>query len=293
VRLESPLWLLLLLPAAAALGASWLRGEGRRSALAYPAARLLAPKSSGSGTVRLVPLALKALALLLCVVALARPQKVLRQAASLSSGVDILLVLDASTSMRALDFDPYDRMTAAKNAARSFIERRVSDRIGVLVFAGVPLLMCPLTLDYGAVLEFLSDVQAGMTQTDGTAIGDGLTAAVGHIKDAQAKSKVLILLTDGSNNTGLVDPLTAAKAAKTYGIKVYTIGTGRRGAAVVPVDDPNYGRRMVQIPDELDEDGLTKIASETGGRYFRAQNLREYEKAIQKYYPALKEIKVI
>jgi Ca-activated chloride channel family protein len=233
---------------------------------------------AGPGSlVRIVPYALKMLALFLAIAALARPQKVVRQAASLSSGVDILIVLDVSTSMHALDFDPLDRMTAAKNAARSFIKRRLSDRIGVLVFAGVPLLTCPLTLDYGALLDFLEEVQAGMTQTDGTAIGDGIAAAVAHIKDAQAKSKVLILLTDGANNTGVVDPLTAAKTAKTYGIKIYTIGTGRRGPAIVPIDDPQFGRRLVQIPDELDEDMLARIAADTGGRYFRAQNLTELE----------------
>ena len=278
VRFESPLLLLLALPALAALAYAWRKGEGRRAALIYPAAKVFEGFQAGSrSAVRVLPHALKGLALLLSIAALARPQKVIRQAASLSSGVDILLVMDVSTSMRALDFDPLDRMTASKNAARNFIKRRLSDRIGILVFGGVPLLTCPLTVDYGALLDFLDQVEAGMTQTDGTAIGDGIAAAVEHIKDSSAKSKVLVLLTDGANNTGVVDPLTAAKTAKTYGIKAYTIGTARRGPAMVPIDDPQFGRRLVQIPDELDEDLLIRIAAETSGRYFRAQNLTELE----------------
>ncbi|MBI5243912.1 MAG: VWA domain-containing protein [Elusimicrobia bacterium] len=278
MRFESPFLLLLALPALAAVFYAWLSGEGRRPALTYPGGQVFQGFRAGHASlVRVLPYALKALALLLAVFALARPQKVIRQAASLSSGVDILLVLDVSTSMRALDFDPLDRMSAAKNAARSFIQRRVSDRIGILVFAGVPLLTCPLTLDYGALLDFLDDIDAGMTQTDGTAIGDGIAAAVSHIKDSQAKSKILILLTDGANNTGLVDPLTAAKTAQTFGLKIYTIGTGRKGPAVVPVNDPHFGRRLMQIPDELDEDMLTRVAADTAGRYFRAHNLMELQ----------------
>jgi Ca-activated chloride channel family protein len=272
MRLENPWLLLLALPAAAALCAAWLF-EADRAAVSFPGtARLPAQAASKGRWVRGIPLALKALALLLAVAALARPQKVLRQAMSPASGVDIMLVLDTSTSMRALDFDPLDRMGAAKRSARNFVQKRTSDRIGITVFGGIPMLACPLTLDYGALFELLDQLEAGMTQSDGTAIGDGIAAGTAHLKDAASQSKVMILITDGANNTGVVDPLTAAKTAKSFGIKVYAIGAGRKGPAMVPVDDPVFGRRLVQIPDELDEDVLLRIAAETGGRYFRAQS---------------------
>ncbi len=205
MRLENPYLLLLALPALAAAFYGWKIGEKRRAALRYPLAGFKGIPGSRIA-VRLFPMALKTSALLLMVLGLARPQKVLRQEAGVSSGVDILLVLDTSISMRALDFDPLDRMAAAKNAAGGFIRRRVSDRIGMVVFAGIPLLACPLTLDTGALLEFLEGVDSGMTQADGTAVGDGLASGVAHIKDSRAKSKVLILLTDGANNRGAVDP---------------------------------------------------------------------------------------
>ncbi|MDE2293254.1 MAG: VWA domain-containing protein, partial [Elusimicrobia bacterium] len=202
------------------------------------------------------------------------PQAVRRALAGSTQGIDIMLVLDTSESMRALDFDPLDRITAAKQAAEDFIKRRSSDRIGLVVFAGEPLLACPPTLDYDALLSFLHDVKPGMTDSPGTAIGDGLAAALSHLKDSTAKSKVVVLLTDGASNTGLVDPLTAARAAASLGVKVYTIGTGKRGQAMVPVDTP-FGRQLVPIPDDLDEDVLTKMAEATGGRYFRATNVKE------------------
>jgi Ca-activated chloride channel family protein len=225
--------------------------------------------------VRWGPLALKALALALTVLALARPQSVRREPAGPAEGIDIVLVLDTSESMRALDFDPFDRMTAAKQAATDFIKRRVSDRIGLVVFGGEPLMACPPTLDYEALLGFLEDVKPGMTQSRGTAIGDGLAAAAAHLKDSPAKSRIAVVLTDGANNAGLVDPLTAGKAAKALGIKVYTIGTAKRGRAMVPVDHPVLGRQMVAIDDDLDEDLLTRVAEETGGRYYRATSAKE------------------
>lgn len=276
MRFEHPALLLLALPALAAAAYAWRRGEGRRAALVFPLGSLR-ELARGAWAPRVLPLGLKTLALLLMAAALARPQRVLRQEGSVSSGVDIMLVLDTSISMRALDFDPLDRMAAAKSAARGFIRRRASDRIGMVVFAGVPLLACPLTSDTGALLEFLDAVESGMTQADGTAVGDGLASGVAHLKESRAKSKVLILLTDGANNTGAVDPRTAARAASAYGIKVYTIGTGRRGPALIPVDDPRFGRRLVQIPDELDEDSLIEAAAQTGGRYFRAQSAKELD----------------
>lgn len=276
MRFEEPLWLLAALPVLAAGAASMFGWYGRRASLRFPdAARLGHAPAWKARLVRGTSPALTVAALLLMVVALARPQKVARESAGPTEGIDILLVLDTSTSMNAIDFDPMDRMTAAKTAAIDFISKRVSDRIGALVFGADPLLMCPLTLDYEALRSFLGRVYAGMTHSDGTAIGDGLAAAVDHLKDSRAKSRIIILLTDGRSNTGLVDPLTAAKTARAFGIKVYAIGTAKRGEALVPVDSPLLGRRLVRIKDDLDEDTLLKIAAETDGKYFRAESARE------------------
>ncbi|OIO12314.1 MAG: hypothetical protein AUJ52_00390 [Elusimicrobia bacterium CG1_02_63_36] len=279
MRFEEPLWLLAALPVLTAGAAALFGWSGRRATLRFPDAQSLghAPMWKAR-VVRGTSPALTAAALLLMVVALARPQKVSRESAGPTEGIDILLALDTSTSMNAVDFDPLDRMTAAKRAAMDFIGKRVSDRIGALVFGGDPLLMCPLTLDYEALSGFLDRVYAGMTHSEGTAIGDGLAAAVDHLKESPAKSRVIILLTDGRSNTGLVDPLTAAKTARAFGIKVYTIGTAKRGESFVPVDSPLLGRRLVRIKDDLDEDSLLKIAAETDGKYFRAESAEELAK---------------
>lgn len=276
-RFENAWWLLALVPALGAAAAAAWRSAARSPAFRFPDAGALARRGGPSAgwPVRWAPLALKAAALTLAVFALARPQTVRREVAGTAEGIDIILVLDTSESMRALDFDPFDRMTAAKQAARDFIQRRLSDRIGLVVFGGEPLMACPPTLDYEALLAFLEDVQTGMTQSRGTAVGDGLAAAAAHLKDSGAKSRVAVLLTDGANNAGLVDPRTAAKAAKALGIRVYTIGTAKHGQALVPVDHPVLGRQMVAIDDDLDEPSLTAVAEETGGRYFRATSAKE------------------
>ena len=278
-RLENHWWLLTLVPAFLAAAAALWRGSDRSPAFRFPDAGAIARRAgAGSGrAVRWIPAALKLGALVLAALALARPQTVRRERTGAAEGIDIMLVLDTSDSMRALDFDPFDRMTAAKQAARDFVQRRSSDRIGLVVFGGEPLVACPPTLDYEALLGFLEDVKTGMTQSRGTAIGDGLAAAAAHLKESTAKSRIAVLLTDGSNNAGLVDPRTAAKAAKAVGLKVYTIGTAKRGQAVVPVDHPVLGRQMVTIDDELDEAVLNAVAEETGGRYYRATNAKELD----------------
>lgn len=276
-RLENHWWLLGLVPVLGAALAAALQGVGRMPAFRFPDVGAVARRAgSGAGwPVRWTPLVLKVIALALAIAALARPQAVRREPAGAAEGIDIVLVLDTSESMRALDFDPFDRMTAAKQAARDFIQRRVSDRIGLVVFGGEPLMACPPTLDYDALLSFLEDVKPGMTQSRGTAIGDGLAAAVSHLKDSTAKSRITVLITDGANNAGLVDPLTAAKAAKAMGVKVYTIGAAKHGQALVPIDHPVLGRQMVAIDDDLDDDLLTRMGEETGGRYYRATNAKE------------------
>ncbi len=275
MRFEEPLWLLAIIPVIAAMTLALGGWHGRRAAIRFPGAGNLRKTPTWKHfLVRGTSPVLTATALLLMVIALARPQKIKREAAGPTEGIDILLALDTSTSMKAIDFDPMNRMGAARKAALEFIEKRLTDRIGALVFGGDPLLMCPLTLDYGALSSFLDQVYAGMTNSPGTAIGDGLAAAVDHLKDSASESKVVILLTDGRSNTGLIDPLTAAKTARAFGIKVYTIGTAKRGQAYVPQDTP-FGRRLIPIPDELDEDTLLQVAAETDGKYFRATNASE------------------
>jgi len=280
VRFEQPLWGLLVF---IVLAASWidLKGIFRASvSLTYPNAsqlQKLTPRLDQT-LIKWLPDFLKILILFLIIFALARPQKVSRDISGSAEGIDIILAIDTSTSMLALDFEPKNRMQAAKKAAEEFIRNRISDRIGLLVFGGVPLLSCPLTLDYLALTEFLSTISAGMTYSQGTAIGDGIASAVNHIKDSPGKSKLIILLTDGRSNTGIIDPITAAKTAKAFGIKIYTIGTGKRGDAYIERYDPLFGRHLVRIPDSLDEDTLLKVAAETNGKYFRATDSKELAK---------------
>ena len=213
--------------------------------------------------------------LVLAVVALARPRTVLKGEEARARGIDIMIALDTSGSMRALDFNPKDRMTVAKESTKAFISHRQFDRIGLVAFAGVAVLQCPLTLDYGALLDFLSQVDVGVTTTENTAIGTAIATAANHLKRSSAKSKVIILLTDGRNNSGEIDPLTAASAAAGLGIKIYTIGVGIRGQSVIPVDTA-WGKQLVPIQEDLDEPALEDIARATGGRYYRASSTKEF-----------------
>jgi Ca-activated chloride channel family protein len=184
--------------------------------------------------------------------------------------------------MRAEDFKPLNRLDAAKKAAEEFVKERKNDRIGIVVFSELSFTQCPLTLDYGAVLDFIDNVEIGMTQTDGTAIGTAIVTCVNRLKDSVAKSKVIILLTDGRNNRGEIDPLTAAKTAGAMDIKIYTIGAGVPGGAMYPVDDPIFGKRYIRMREDLDEDTLIKIASATEGRYFRATSSKKLKEIYSK-----------
>jgi Ca-activated chloride channel family protein len=213
--------------------------------------------------------------LALATVALARPQTVLKGEEARARGIDIMIALDTSGSMRALDFNPKDRMTVAKQATKSFISRRKFDRIGLVAFAGVAVLQCPLTLDYAALLDFLDQVDVGVTTTENTAIGTAIATAANHLKRSSAKSKIIILVTDGRNNSGEIDPMTAASAAAGLGIKIYTIGVGIRGQSVIPVDTA-WGKQLVPIQEDLDEPVLVEIARTTGGRYDRASSTKEF-----------------
>jgi Ca-activated chloride channel family protein len=186
---------------------------------------------------------------------------------------DILLVLDTSGSMAALDFKPKNRLEGAQEVIRRFVDNRPRDRIGLVLFGGLAFTQCPLTLDHGALLSFLDKVAIGAVNQDGTAIGSAIAVAAARLKKSEAKSKTIVLLTDGRNNAGEVDPLTAAKAAAALGIRIYAVGAGKRGASEFPVDDPVFGRRIVMVQEDLDEDALRAVADATGGRYFRATSL--------------------
>jgi len=221
---------------------------------------------------------LRILALAGFILALARPQSSSKEEEILTEGVDIILAMDVSSSMLAEDFKPNNRLEAAKSVAREFVQSRSNDRLGMVVFAGESFTQCPLTLDYGVLLTLLEQIEVADKNWDGTAIGMGIVNAVNRLRDSKAKSKVVILLTDGVNNRGQVDPVTAAQIARAFDIKIYTIGAGKHGTAMYPVDDPFFGKRYVPMQVEIDEEVLKKIAAQTGGQYFRAtdtQKLKE------------------
>jgi len=211
----------------------------------------------------------------LVILALARPQSGSKMKETSTEGVDIILALDVSSSMLAEDFKPKNRLEAAKKVAGDFVEGRQNDRVGMVIFAGESFTQCPLTLDYGVLLNLLESIKVADQEWDGTAIGMGIVNAVNRLRDSKAKSKVIILLTDGVNNKGQVDPITAARIAESYDIKIYTIGAGSKGTALYPVNDPLMGRRYVPMPVEIDEDVLRQIAGITEGLYFRATNTKK------------------
>lgn len=273
MRFASPVYLLLFIPLVLCAWFYVKRTAHSLSAIQFPTlSELQKIPPTFSSMVRPYFPMLKMAAITLFIIALARPQKGQRSEELLTKGVDIILCLDTSTSMKAEDFKPLNRLDAAKEAARDFIKGRKYDRIGIVVFSEMAFTQSPLTLDYGAVLDFLEQVSIGMTQTDGTAIGTAITTSTNRLRKSKAKSKVIILLTDGRNNAGDVDPITAAKAAEALGIKIYTIGAGKIGAAPYPIDDPLFGRRYVLVKEDLDENTLKRIAARTDGLYFRATN---------------------
>lgn len=216
---------------------------------------------------RHLPFVLRMLAIVLLIVILARPQSTNSWQNSTSEGIDIVLAMDISSSMLAEDLKP-NRLEAAKDVAASFINGRPNDNIGLVLFAAESFTQCPLTTDHTVLLNLFKDIQCGMIQ-NGTAIGLGLANSVSRIKDSQAKSKVIILLTDGVNNAGEIAPVTAAEIAKTFGIRVYTIGVGTKGQAPYPFQTA-FGVQYQNIPVEIDEPTLKQISSTTGGQYFRA-----------------------
>ena len=230
---------------------------------------------------------LRALVIVLLAFALARPQWGRKGQEISSEGVDIMLVLDISGSMRAEDFKPHNRLYVAKQVIKDFIEGRHSDRIGLVVFSKQSFTQCPLTLDYGVLFNFLDQVDFGMIE-DGTAIGLAIANAVNRLRESDAKSKVVILLSDGRNNAGEIDPITAAQMAKAMKVKIYTVGAGKPGNAPYPVDDPIFGRRYIYIENEIDEPTLRQIAQITDGEYFRAKD----EKALALIYKQISQMEM-
>lgn len=261
------LWLLAV-PVLLALRYLWIEIRDRRPHLRVSSLDEWAAGGSGIlNWLRHVPFVLRTAALSLIIVAIARPRSSTQMERVDTEGIDIVFAMDVSTSMLARDFQP-DRLSAAKDIAIEFIAQRPSDRMGIVVFAGESYTQCPLTTDRATLINLMKEVQTDLIE-DGTAIGNGLATAVARMKDSDAKSRVVILLTDGVNNMGEIDPGMASDIAKTYGIRVYTIGVGANGEAPYPMQTP-WGIELRNVPVEIDEPLLKNIADNTGGRYFRA-----------------------
>jgi Ca-activated chloride channel family protein len=280
-------FLLLLVP----LMAYWHWRKGRRQLVDLQVSSVrpfqLAPRSWRQRFRHLL-IALRVLAVALLIAALARPQATSKGENITTEGIDIVLATDISGSMLAEDFRP-NRIEAAKRVVSDFVDGRTTDRIALVIFAGESFTQCPLTLDHAVLLNLLKDVRSGMIE-DGTAIGMGLATSVSRLKESKAKSRVIILLTDGVNNRGFIDPLTAAGIAQSFGIRVYTIGVGTIGTAPYPVQTP-FGVQYQNVPVEIDEALLQKIAEQTGGQYFRATDNKKL-KAIYDEIDRLEKTKI-
>lgn len=261
------LWLLVI-PALMLVHYIYIELSGRRPHLRVPDVKFWkAGGRSVLGVIRHLPFLLRTIALVMIIIAIARPRSSTKMDKIDTEGIDIVLAMDVSTSMLARDFTP-DRISAAKDIAIEFISQRPSDRMGIVVFAGESYTQCPLTTDRATLINLMKEIETGLIE-DGTAIGNGLATAVARMQNSDAKSRVVILLTDGVNNSGEITPQTAADIAKTYGIRVYTIGVGANGTAPYPVMTP-WGVQMQNVEVEIDENLLKNIAETTGGRYFRA-----------------------
>lgn len=248
----------------------WFRGRKNEPSLNYSSLKIFKPVSPNwKERLRHLPFILRCIAVGLFIIALARPQSFSSGENIFTEGIDIALVLDISGSMLAEDFKP-NRLDAAKNVIDEFIKGRSNDRIGLVIFSREAFTQCPLTIDYSVLRNLLKEIKSGMIE-DGTAIGNAIANGVNRLKDSDAKSRVIILLTDGINNAGEVNPVSAAQIAKTFGIRIYTIGVGTRGEAPYPVQTP-FGIKYQMMPVEIDEAVLQEIASLTNGKYFRATN---------------------
>jgi len=271
LRLAHP-WFLLALGFVPLL--VWLEvrlAARRRPAVLFPDLGAVAFSARGALVKRAARLAARCLVVALVVVALARPQSGRGAESVLTEGIDIVLVLDVSGSMLTEDWQPTNRLAVAKAVVSDFIRGRSSDRIGMVVFAAQAFTQCPLTLDYAVLQELLASVKVGMIDENSTAIGMGIATAANRLRESDAKSRIMVLLTDGRNNAGEIDPVTAARAAGALGIRIYAIAAGTPEGGRMPVDDPVWGRHYVKVPTEIDEGTLREVAAVTGGRYFRAK----------------------
>ncbi len=269
-------WLMLVVPVMFYL--HFWRENSRVADFRFPSVAALAGLNK-SWRVRLrhLPFFLRIFTVALLIVVLARPQVFDREVNKSVEGIDIMLCIDTSTSMLAEDLKP-NRVEAAKSVAADFVNGRMSDRIGVVPFAAVSFTQCPLTTDYGVVTSLIKELKTGMVE-DGTAIGMALATSLNRLRESEAKSKVVVLLTDGQNNRGEIDPVTAAQAAQALNIKVYTVAVGTQGTAPYPVETV-FGKRYQQVPVTIDEPMMKQIAELTGGKYFRATD----EKKLAKIY---------
>jgi Ca-activated chloride channel family protein len=280
-------WLLLIIP----LMVAWYiwRGQKLHGSLNVSALKSFSlPKKNRRSRLRHLGIILRSLALVALIVALARPQTALSWQNSTTQGIDIVIATDISGSMLAEDLKP-NRLEAGKNIAIDFIKDRPDDRIGLVIFSGEAFTQCPLTIDHDVLVNLFGAIQNGMVD-DGTAIGMGLATSVNRLKDSDAKSKVVILLTDGSNNGGSIPPVTAAEIAKQFNIRVYTVGIGTKGFAPYPVQTA-AGTQYQRVPVDIDEGTLKKIATVTGGKYFRATD-NEKLKSIYEQIDQLEKAKI-
>jgi Ca-activated chloride channel family protein len=276
-------WFLLLLAAIPLLVWRYLRKRRRGEGSLRFGSTLALEGVRPSWTVRMrhVLFGSKMVALSLVVTAMARPQRGTEEEEYLTEGIDIVIALDASGSMAAEDFEPRNRFFVAKLVAREFVEGLRHDRAGLVVFAAKAFTRCPLTLDYGVLLNILDSTDLG-TIEDGTAIGNALATCLNRLRDSKARSRVIILVTDGVNNRGEIQPLDAAKIARSLGVKIYTVGVGSQGTARFPVTDPSTGRKVyVDLPVEIDESSLSRIAEITNGLYYRATDAPSLERIFQ------------
>lgn len=268
-RFEDPQFLILLLALPALVYVHVRRRRLRSGAIRYSDVELLKQSDvRGTGRRREGLFVLRLLGLAALIVAFARPQTGVTNETVNAEGIDILLAIDVSSSMLAEDLEP-NRLEAAKAVASEFVGGRTNDRIGLVVFAGDAFTQVPLTLDYSVVTELLGQMEVGMID-DGTAVGMGLATAVKRLQASDAASQVIVLLTDGRNNTGEIGPVTAGQMAQALGVRVYTIGAGGEGLARIPIDNGRGGRRYANVEVDIDEESLTEIALTTGGQYFRA-----------------------
>lgn len=269
ISFANPYWFLLFL--AIPLMIAWyiLRIRKRNASLSLSSTSWMAGKELKSFRQRIIhlPFILRILLISLLIIVMARPQTSDSQQKTNIEGIDIVMAIDVSGSMQAMDLKP-NRLEAAKKVAKSFIDGRKNDRIGLVVFSGEAFTQCPLTTDHQVVKRLIDPLKTGMIE-DGTALGDGLATAINRIKDSKAISKVIILLTDGVQTAGSMDPVSAAKIGQSLGIRIYTIGVGKHGMAPMPVQTP-FGQQIVNYPVEIAEDVLQKVAETTDGKYFRA-----------------------